>query len=84
MNGPAEQEPTRTSENGIAFMRDGVEMVGWVVLEHASLHPVVGFDGGADSLWRRSWWERGAVDEDWKGGVRYVGRRCGKVIRFGW
>jgi hypothetical protein len=29
-------------------MRDGVEMVSWVVLEDASLDPVVGFEGGAD------------------------------------
>jgi hypothetical protein len=50
-------------------------MVGWVVLEDAALNPVVGFDGGADSVWRGRGWQGGAVDEDGEGRVGDV--RCG-------
>lgn len=53
------------------------------MLEHASLHPVVSFEGGADGLWRGSGCEDGAADEDRERRVGYVGCGRGKVICFG-
>jgi hypothetical protein len=58
-------------------------MVGWVVLEDASLDPVVGFEGGADGGWRGRWWKGGAVDENGERGVRDVGGGGGEVVCFG-
>jgi hypothetical protein len=58
-------------------MRDGVEMVGWVVLEDASMDPVVGFESGADDVCGGRGWQRVAVDEDGEGGVGDVG--CGLI-----
>ena len=58
-------------------------MVGWVVLEDASLDPVVSFEGGADGGCRRRGWEGGAVDEDREGRVGHVGCEFIEPVCFG-
>ncbi len=82
MNEPPEQEPTGPFENGVAFVGDGVEVMGRVVLENAALQPVIWFEGGADGVWRGRRWKYRAVDDDREQGVGDVGCRCGEVVGF--
>lgn len=63
-------------------MSDGVEMVGWVMLEDAALNPVVGFQSGADGGRGGMHGKDGAIDDDGKVGVGDMGCRLAKPVCF--
>jgi hypothetical protein len=52
------------------------------VLEDAALDPVVGFESGADGVWRRRGGKSRAIDEDGEGEVGDVRCGFGEVVCF--
>jgi hypothetical protein len=48
-------------------MRDGMEMMCWIMLEDSSLDPVVGLESGADGRGGCGERKGRTVDEDWRG-----------------